>query len=80
MSNDQNSQPKSISLGTKIRYTFYASVLFFFLSSPYVHDMLGKILNSDFELVDVDGHQTLKGMAYTTGIFFVVFFIFMLFE
>ena len=65
MSNDQNSQPKSISLGTKIRYTFYASVLFFFLSSPYVHDMLGKILNSDFELVDVDGHQTLKGMAYT---------------
>jgi len=80
MSNDQNSQPKSISLGTKIRYTFYASVLFFFLSSPYVHDMLGKILNSDFELVDVDGHQTLKGMAYTTGIFFVIFFIFMLFE
>ena len=80
MSNDQNSQPKSISLGTKIRYTFYASVLFFFLSSPYVHDMLGKILNSDFEPVDVDGHQTLKGMAYTTGIFFVIFFIFMLFE
>jgi len=39
MSNDQNSQPKSISLGTKIRYTLYASVLFLFLSSPYVHDM-----------------------------------------
>ena len=69
MSNDPNSQPKSISFGTKIRYTFYASVLFFFLSTPFVHDILGKLFNSDFELVDVDGQQTLKGMATTTGIF-----------
>ena len=80
MSNDPNSQSKSISFGSKIRYTFYASVLFFFLSTPFVHDILGKLFNSDFELVDVDGHQTIKGMAYTTAIFFVIYFIFMLFE
>lgn len=80
MSNDPNSQPKSISFGTKIRYTFYASVLFFFLSTPFVHNILDKLINTDFELVDVDGQQTLKGMAVTTSIFFVIFFIFMLFE
>jgi hypothetical protein len=80
MSNDPNSQPKSISLGSKVRYTLYASVLFFFLSAPFVHEFLGKLFKNDFELVDVEGHQTLKGMAVTTGIFFVIFFIFMLFE
>ena len=36
-----------------------------------------KLFKNDFELVDVEGHQTLKGMAVTTGIFFVIFFIFM---
>jgi hypothetical protein len=80
MSNDPNSQPKSISFGTKIRYTFYASVLFLFLSSSYVHDLLGRLFNLEYELVDIDGHQTLKGMASTTAIFFVIYFMFMLFE
>lgn len=80
MSNDPNSQPKSISFGTKIRYTFYASVLFFFLSTPFVHNILDRFLNTEFELVDIDGHQTLKGMATTTAIFFVLYFLFMLFE
>jgi hypothetical protein len=80
MSSDPNSQQKSISFGTKIRYTFYATVLFFFLSTPFIHNLLAKFFNSDFELVDVDGHQTLKGMAVTASIFFVIYFIFMLFE
>lgn len=80
MSSDPNSQPKGISFGNKVRYTFYASILFFFLSTPVVHNILGKLFNSQFELVDVDGHQTLKGMATTTFIFFIIYFMFMLFE
>jgi len=69
-----------ISFGSKVKLSFYAAVLYFFISSPVTHEILATIFNAHFEFSDVDGKQSIKGMLMTTFIFFLIYFIFMLFE
>jgi hypothetical protein len=66
---------KQLSLGKKIKYSFYSALIFFFISAPVMYQLTNKINSHLFNVVDQSGCPRNSGLLLHTVIFFIIIFI-----
>jgi hypothetical protein len=72
---DCNCSEKQLSLGKKIKYSFYSALIFFFISAPVMYQLTNKINGHLFNVVDQAGCPSNSGLLLHTAIFFIIIFI-----
>ena len=72
---DSNCTEKQLSLGKKIKYSFYSALIFFFISSPVMYQITNKFNSYSFNILDQAGCPSNSGLLLHTIIFFIIIFI-----
>jgi hypothetical protein len=72
---DSNYTEKQLSLGKKIKYSFYAALIYFFISAPVMYQITNKLNGHIFNVVDQAGCPSNSGLLLHTAIFFIIIFI-----
>lgn len=75
MNNNQQSSEKHLSTGKKLKYSFYAALIFFFVSSPMMYQMMQKINGHIINVSDASGCPSNSGLLLHTFIYFLIIFI-----
>jgi len=71
-------QKNTLTLGEKIKISFYTSMIFFFVSSPLLYKLVQNFLGSMVDVSDDRGCPTNQGLLLHTAVFFTLVFISML--
>ena len=71
----QNCPEKQLSLGKKIKYSFYAALIFFFVSSPMMYQTMQKLNGHIINVSDPAGCPSNSGLILHTFIYFLIIFI-----
>jgi len=66
---------KELSTGKKFKYSFFSALIFFFISSPVMYQLMNKVSNGFISVADVNGCPSNSGLLLHTFIFFMVIFI-----
>ena len=72
-----NQQEKQLSIGKKVKYSFYSALIFFFISSPIMYQLTQKLNGHFVNTSDPSGCPSNTGLLLHTGIFFLIIFIVM---
>ena len=75
---DSTKEKKSISVGQKIKISFYSAMIFFFISSPLLYQFVQKTFGEYVNVADQAGCPTNQGLLLHTAVFFTLVFISML--
>jgi hypothetical protein len=63
---------KELSVGKKFKYSFYSALIFYFVSSPIMYQVMSNISSS---LADQNGCPSSSGLLLHTFLFFIIIFI-----
>lgn len=73
MNNNPNNCPeKELSIGKKIKYSFFSTLIFFFVSSPIMYQLMQKLYGNSFIVSDENGCPSNSGLLLHTAVFFVI--------
>jgi hypothetical protein len=75
---DCNCAEKQLSLGKKIKYSFYSALIFFFISAPSMYQITNKLNSHVFNILDQVGCPSNTGLLFHTLLFFIIIFITMI--
>jgi len=73
-----DSQNQGLSTGRKIKYSFYAALIFFFVSSPMMYQLTQKINGHFMNVLDNSGCPSNSGLLLHTFIYFIIIFFTMI--
>ena len=71
----QNCPEKHLSIGKKVKYSFYAALIFFFVSSPMMYQTMQKMNGHLILVADAAGCPSNSGLILHTFIYFLIIFI-----
>jgi len=63
---------KELSVGKKFKYSFYSALIFFFISSPIMYQLMNRIHGSIFVVSDENGCPSNSGLLLHTILFFII--------
>ena len=76
MNNTQVNQEK-LTMGKKLKYSFYSALIFFFISSPIMYQLTEKLNGHLINVSDASGCPSNSGLLLHTCIFFIIIFTIM---
>jgi len=65
---------KELSVGKKFKYSFFSALIFFFISSPVMYQLMNSIHGNLFKVSDENGCPSSSGLLLHTLMFFIVIF------
>jgi len=68
-------QENTLTFGKKVKYSFYSTMIFFFISSPALYQLIQNMFGSNFTMSDDNGCPNNKGLLVNTTIFFIIILI-----
>jgi hypothetical protein len=69
---------KELSVGKKLKYSFFSALIFFFISSPIMYQLMSRLNGNLFVVADVNGCPSNSGLLLHTLIFFLIIFLTMI--
>jgi hypothetical protein len=72
--NTNNCPEKELSVWRKIKYSFYSALIFFFVSSPIMYQLMNRLYGHYFMVSDANGCPSNSGLLLHTFIFFIIIF------
>lgn len=66
-----------LTTGKKIKYSFYSSLIFFFVSSPIMYQVTQRLNGHLINVSDPSGCPSNSGLLIHTCLFFIIMFIIM---
>ena len=65
---------KELSVGKKFKYSFFSALIFFFISSPVMYQLMHSIHVNFFVVADANGCPSNSGLLLHTVLFFIIIF------
>jgi hypothetical protein len=65
---------KELSVGKKFKYSFFSALIFFFISSPIMYQLMNSIHGNLFVVADANGCPSNSGLLLHTVLFFIIIF------
>jgi hypothetical protein len=65
---------KELSLAKKFKYSFFSALIFFFVSSPIMYQIMNNMNSNLFIVADQNGCPSSSGLLLHTMIFFILIF------
>jgi hypothetical protein len=69
---------KQLSMGKKLKYSFFSALIFFFISSPIMYQLMNRIHGHLFIIANEHGCPSNSGLLLHTFLFFILIFITMI--
>lgn len=69
---------KELSIGKKFKYSFFSALIFFFISSPIMYQLMNNINQNVFIIADENGCPSNSGLLLHTFLFFIIIFLTMI--
>jgi hypothetical protein len=71
----KQNEDNTLTFGKKIKYSFYSTMIFFFISSPALYQLMQNAFGSNFPMSDDNGCPNNKWLLVHTGLFFIIILI-----
>jgi hypothetical protein len=65
---------KELSVGKKFKYSFFSALIFFFISSPVIYQLMNNVTRNLFVVADEHGCPSNSGLLLHTFLFFIIIF------
>ena len=65
---------KELSLAKKFKLSFFSSLIFFFVSSPIMYQLMHNLYGNYFNVADANGCPSNSGLLLHTFIYFLIIF------
>jgi hypothetical protein len=75
---ESTEQKNNLTIGHKIKISFYSAMIFFFVSSPLLYKFVQNTFGGYVMVSDDNGCPTNQGLLLHSAVFFTVIFISML--
>ena len=66
---------KELSIAKKLKISFFAALIFFFVSSPIMYQFMHNLYGNYFNVADASGCPSNSGLLLHTLIYFTIIFV-----